>query len=232
MILQKIIASSGYSSRRVAEDLVRRGEVKVNGVTAGVGESADPEKDKITVKGKLINSPAKKIYLKINKPIGYTCTNKRFPGEQNIFDLVNLDDRLFTIGRLDKNSRGLIIITNDGDLAQQLSHPKYNHEKVYKVTTRTFAGDPNLIVKKLSNGVDIGEDDGIVRVKKAQYLQNQTFIITLNEGKKRQIRRMFQVLGLEVFDLQRISFAGLELGALKEGQFESLSSEEINKLKI
>ena len=232
IIIQKIIASSGYSSRRTAEDLIRRGVVKVNGDVALVGETADPERDRIVVSGNLINSAAEKIYLKLNKPLGYTCTNKSFPNEKNIFDLVKIPDRLFAIGRLDKNSRGLIILTNDGDLTQKLSHPRYNHEKIYKVKVRQLVGDPNLITKKLSVGVNIGEEDGIVQVKKVHYLQNQTFIITLNEGKKRQIRRMFEVLGMEVFDLQRISFAGLELGELKEGRFEYLSTEEIKKLKV
>lgn len=232
IILQKIIASSGYCSRRTAELLIRQGLVKVNKQTAVIGETADPNKDTIIVKGKLIGREAKKIYLKLNKPLGYTCTNKKFSGEKNIYDLINISDRLFAVGRLDKNSHGLIILTNDGELTQKLAHPRYNHEKIYKVKIKKLTDEADKIIKKLTAGIDIGEGDGRVRVKKAQYLQNKTFIITLNEGKKRQIRRMFGALGMDVFDLERTSFAGLELGDLKEGKFEYLNQEEINKLKI
>ena len=108
MILQKAIAESGYCSRRKAEELIRNGKVEINGSPAFIGEQADPEKDKITIQGHLLPKPEKKIYLMLNKPLGYTCTNRRFPNEKNVFDLVNLPNRLFTIGRLDKNSRGLI----------------------------------------------------------------------------------------------------------------------------
>lgn len=232
IILQKIIASSGYCSRRTAELLIRQGLVEVNDQLAVVGETADPDKDKIIVRGKLIGQEVKKIYLKLNKPLGYTCTNKKFPGEKNIYDLLDISDRLFAVGRLDKNSHGLIVLTNDGELTQKLAHPKYNHEKVYKVKIRKLVDEADKIIKKLGAGVDIGEGEGQVRVKRAQYLQNQTFIITLNEGKKRQIRRMFGALGMDVFDLERISFAGLELGDLNDGQFKYLSSEEIKKIKI
>lgn len=232
IILQKIIANSGYSSRRKAEELIRTEQVKINGRVAQIGEQADPEKDKITINNKLIPGTPKKIYLKLNKPLGYTCTNRAFKNERNIFDLVRLPDRLFAVGRLDKDSRGLVLLTNDGDLAQRLAHPRFEHEKIYEVRVREAVARPDLIIKRLTGGIDIGEDDGIAKAKRADYLQNSFFVITLNEGKKRQIRRMFQVLDLTLADLKRVNLAGLSLGSLQEGAWSYLTEEEIKNLKI
>ncbi len=232
MILQKAIAMSGYSSRRHAEELIREGHVKINGALAILGEQADPAKDKITINGRLIPSLEEKVYIILNKPIGYTCTNRHFHNEKNIFDLVDSPARLFTVGRLDKDSRGLVLLTNDGDLTQKLSHPKFESEKDYEIKIRDEVINPELVIKKLLTGVDIGEGDGIVKAKRAKYLQKDLFVITLNEGKKRQIRRMFDTLGTRVIDLKRISLGGLTLGDLPEGRWDYLSEEEINKLKI
>jgi len=230
IILQKIIALSGYSSRRKAEELIREERVKVNGVTALIGETADPLEDRITINGRLISSIEEKIYVILNKPIGYTCTNRSFPNEKNIFDLVNLPSRLFAVGRLDKDSRGLVLITNDGDLTQKLSHPKFESEKDYEVKIRDEVINPEMVIKKLLTGVDIGDDDGVVKAKRAKYLQNDLFVITLNEGKKRQIRRMFAVLGTRVADLKRTRISNLTLGNLPEGKWDYLEPEEINNL--
>jgi len=231
MVLQKAIAESGYSSRRKAEEIIRGGHVKVNGHEALIGDLADPEKDKITISGRLISKPEEKVYIMLNKPLGYTCTNRRFTGEQNIFDLVNLPIRLFAVGRLDKDSRGLVLLTNDGDLTQKISHPKFEHDKEYEVRIRDDVVNPELVIKKLLTGVDIGEGDGTVKAVRAKYLQNGLFRITLNEGKKRQLRRMFAVLGTRVNDLRRISISGLELEDLPEGKWDYLSNEEVAKLK-
>jgi pseudouridine synthase len=197
-----------------------------------LGEQADPNKDKITVNGRLIPEIEKNVYIMLNKPIGYTCTNRHFHNEKNIFELVDLPVRLFTVGRLDKDSRGLVLLTNDGDLTQKLSHPKFESEKDYEVKIRDEVVNPEMVIKKLLSGVDIGEGDGIVRAKRAKYLQNELFVITLNEGKKRQIRRMFEVLGTRVSDLKRVSLGGLSLGDLPEGRWDYLNEEEINNLKI
>jgi len=231
MVLQKAIAESGYSSRRKAEEIIRGGHVKVNGHEALIGDLADPEKDKITISGRLISKPEEKVYIMLNKPLGYTCTNRRFTGEQNIFDLVNLPIRLFAVGRLDKDSRGLVLLTNDGDLTQKISHPRFEHDKEYEVRIRDDVVNPELVIKKLLNGVDIGEGDGAVKAVRAKYLQNGLFRITLNEGKKRQLRRMFAVLGTRVNDLRRISISGLELEDLPEGKWDYLDKEEVEKLK-
>lgn len=231
IILQKIIAGSGLCSRREAERLIKAGKVKVNGQKAVVGELADPEIDEIRVSGRLLPQTEKKIYIKLNKPVGYTCSNRRFPGEKNVFDLVRTKERLFSVGRLDKDSRGLLLLTNDGAWAQKLSHPRFGQEKRYEVKLREPFENPKMAAKKLLSGFDIGEGDGRVKAAGARYLQNDLFIITLNEGKKRQIRRMFQKLGAHVVDLKRISFGALELGDLPEGRFEYLNPNAIDSLR-
>lgn len=231
MILQKAIATSGYCSRRKADELIRAEFVRVNGEMATIGDSADPEKDLISVKGKTLAGPEKKIYIKLNKPLGYTCTNKKFKEEKNIFDLVTIPERLFAVGRLDKDSHGLVLLTNDGDMAQRLAHPRFQHEKMYEVKVREELKNPQAVMNKLMKGMDIGEGDGMARIKSVKYLQDRVFIITLTEGKKRQIRRMFDFLGLRVIDLQRIGLAGLGIGILKEGAWSYLSKEEVEKLK-
>ena len=231
MILQKAIANSGYSSRRKADELIRNGHVKVNGQLALIGDQADPMIDKITVKGSLIQGEEKKVYVILNKPLGYTCTNRKFKDEKNIFDLVDLPERLFAVGRLDKDSHGLILLTNDGDLTLKLSHPRFAHDKEYEVKIRDEVVNPDLVIKKLLSGVEIGDGDGIVKAVRAKYLQNDLFVITLNEGKKRQIRRMFEALGTRVVDLKRTRISSLTLGNLPEGKWDYLDQEEIDELK-
>ena len=153
IILQKIIALSGYSSRRKAEELIREERVKVNGITALIGEKANPIEDKITINGRLISGTEEKIYIILNKPVGYTCTNRSFPNEKNIFNLVDLPNRLFAVGRLDKDSRGLVLITNDGDLTQKLSHPKFESEKDYEVKIRDEVINPEMVIKNLQESL-------------------------------------------------------------------------------
>lgn len=245
IILQKIIATSGYCSRRQAEKLVDTGKVKVNGQVASPGDLADPAIDKITVKGVPISGAAEKVYIKLNKPAGYTCTNRRFPDEQNIFDLVRIPERLFAVGRLDKDSRGLVLLTNDGELTQRLAHPRFEHAKVYEVKVSAKMKIPASVTGQLVKGVELGEGEGLGRAKRAslreilqstrqpdgEYLQKALFIITLSEGKKRQIRRMFQALQMHVTDIKRVDLAGLKLGELPEGRWEYLSPEELAMLK-
>jgi pseudouridine synthase len=236
-VLQKVIADSGLASRREAEKMIKMGSIKINGKLAILGDRADIEKDIITFRGKPLPKSAGKIYIKLNKPVGYTCTNRSFPGEQNIFQLISLKDRLFSIGRLDKDSRGIIILTNDGDLAQKISHPKLQHEKIYEVRLFQQRGENfsdyegRQIAYLLTKGVEIGEGDGIVKAKKAEYSQENRFIVILGEGRKRQIRRMFGGLKLRVADLQRTNFAGIGLGGIKEGEWRNLSPQEVEKLK-
>jgi pseudouridine synthase len=247
IVLQKFIAESGYCSRRKAEELIRQSteahknaSVLVNGLQPELGMKVD-EQDEVKVFGKLINLPNAKIYLKLNKPVGYVCTNKSFMEEKNIFQLLPRNfNNLIISGRLDKNSRGLLLLTNDGDLVARLTHPRYEHEKEYIVTIFNFPACADAsagrqfsifnITKAFKLGINIGEGEGIVRVKKIESLGENRFKIVLTEGKKRQIRRMFRALGLEVKDLVRTRIGSLELGNLKEGAWAYLTKEEIDGL--
>ena len=203
--------------------VVRNGHVKVNGLVALLGEQADPIKDKITVNGHLIPQAEEKVYVMLNKPLGYTCTNRRFANEKNIFDLVQLPYRLFAVGRLDKDSRGLILLTNDGDLTLKLSHPRYEHEKEYEVTTQELPTDSQL--DHLRTGVEIATGTTFP----AQVKQRDGKVrITIHEGKKRQVRRMFSTVGLTVSNLKRIRINKLLLPAnLNPGNFKLIKKEEI-----
>jgi pseudouridine synthase len=231
VILQKYIAEAGHFSRRQAEELIRASKVKINGEIAELGMRAD-ENDEIKVNGKLLGLAKQKIYIKLNKPIGYVCTSRRFKGEKNIFELIKTRQRLFAVGRLDKESRGLVLLTNDGDLSQKLAHPKFEHEKEYVVSIKNeeLRIKNEDIIKIFKSGVDIGEGDGIVKVKDAEFLGDDKFKVVLTQGKKRQVRRMFKKIGLEVEDLLRTRIGNLKLGSLEEGRTELLSGEDVKKI--
>lgn len=225
--LQKVIAESGYCSRRKAEELIAAGKVKVNNKVAEPGQPV-ASGDQITIDSKPLKRQLKKIYIALNKPKGYTCTSRRFKGEKNIFDLVNVDERLFIVGRLDKNSHGLVILTNDGDYAQKMTHPRYHHEKVYEVTVKTPLRKGKVeedYYKDVSSCLTKGimDDGDFLIAKKVIYLGNNKFRITLTEGKKRQLRRMFASLGLKVTDLIRTRIGKVKLGDLKEGESKLLT---------
>ena len=229
IVLQKYIAESGYSSRRQAEDMIRRGKVKVNKKTAELGMRVN-ESDEIIVEDKKLKPVVKKIYIVLNKPIGYTCTNRKFKDEKNIFELVDVKERLFAAGRLDKNSRGLVILTNDGGLAEQLTHPRFEHEKEYLIKLKVENKKLKVeeIIKSFKKGMDIGENE-TGKVKNVEFLGDKKFKIILTEGKKRQIRRMFKVLGLEVSDLIRVRVGSIGLGNLQTGKWRYLKKDETIK---
>jgi pseudouridine synthase len=226
-VVQKIISNSGFCSRRKAEFFIINKKVKINGEIAELGDRASSE-DKILVNNKKIIPQKEMLYIKMNKPKGYTCTNREFHQEKNVFDLIKTKEKLIIVGRLDKNSRGLVLLTNNGELAQKLTHPSFRIYKKYIVELKTENNLDERAVKKikekLKRDLDIGEDDGLVWVEKSEYLGNNKFSITLGQGKKRQIRRMFAILGYEIKDLLRTAIGNLELGDLKEGKWEHISS--------
>ena len=233
IVLQKFIADSGLCSRRQAEQLIREGKVLVNNKEAELGMKADTD-DEVVVDGQAINTAPDKIYIKLNKPKGYTCTNRKFKHEKNIFDLVDVKDRLFAVGRLDKDSRGLVLLTNDGELTQKLTHPRFQHEKEYVIQLKSKEFPPNekwfkderveSIIKIFEKGIDIGEGDGVVIANEIAYVGDYKFKMVLTQGKKRQLRRMFKLLGYDILDLTRVRIGKVELGNLKEGKWERVSS--------
>jgi 23S rRNA pseudouridine2604 synthase len=241
IVLQKFIADSGHCSRRQATELIKAGKVKVNGRVAEPGLKVFIN-DEVRIGRKKIGPAAEKIYIIINKPEGYVCTNRSFKNEHNIFELLvssgqELKQRLFVVGRLDKNSRGLVLLTNDGELAQRIAHPSFRHEKQYEVRiSKLHTPIPKSriseIIDNFTKGIKI--DGKPVKAKRVQYLGDYRFSLVLTQGMKRQIRRMFAAVGLKVTDLKRTRIGcqgrGIELGGLKCGQWRKLSLSEIKKL--
>ncbi len=222
MLLQKYIAQSGYCSRRKAEKLIKEGKVILNGEIAKIGSKVN-EGDKVIIEGKKIKLPKELIYIILNKPVGYVCTSRKFKKEKNVFDLLPIKEKLSFAGRLDKDSHGLVLLSNDGDLIQMLSHPRYEHEKEYIVKIKNEQNlSQDVIIEKFIKGIDIGDGDGIVLAKSIKYLGNNKFKIILTSGKKRQIRRMFKALNCEVLDLKRIRIGNIKLGKLKSGEWKKI----------
>ena len=210
--LQKFIADSGYCSRRKAEKLIEQKKVKVNRKFATIGMRVD-KKDTVVVEGRVILPKKESIYIKLNKPKGYVCTHRKVVGEKNIFSLINIEERLFVVGRLDKESRGLVLLTNDGDFAHKLTHPSFSHEKEYRVK---LSKEINEEIKgKLKKGVDIKEKTP-AKMKEIERIGAKEYKVILTEGKRRQIRRMFEVFSCTVIDLKRVRIDRYKLGNLKE----------------
>lgn len=224
--MQKFISDAGLCSRRQAELLIRQGKVKVNGHAAELGMRADAG-DIVLVNGKKISSRGlDHIYIALHKPAGYTCTSREFKNEQNVFSLVKVKERLFVVGRLDKDSTGLVILTNDGQWAQRVTHPKYRHEKEYIVRLAT---DKKISVNQACTLVDILQkgvhlaDNSVGRAQAVKYLGDGVFNMILTQGKKRQIREMFASLGYKVVSLLRTRIGDVLLNDLAEGQWQYIS---------
>lgn len=228
--LQKLIAAAGLCSRRAAEELLRAGRVSVNGQTAELGGKADPEKDAVAVDGCPLPRPEKSVCILLNKPRGYVTTLSDERGRPTVAELVrDVGVRLFPVGRLDLDSEGLLLMTNDGALMQRLIHPSFEVNKTYLVTV---AGDVGHAARKLSA---IRELDGeSIRPAEVTCLQRGTetavLRMVIHEGKNRQIRRMCQACGLSVKRLRRIGEHTLELGELEPGKWRYLTERELQEL--
>lgn len=224
--INKYIADAGICSRRNADRLIAEGKVLVNGVVAESGMKVT-KKDKIVVDGKSIKCADAKVYLLFNKPVGIVCTADK-KEKNNIIDYIHYQTRIMYAGRLDKESEGLMLMTNDGDLIDALMRAKNAHEKEYIVTVNSPI-DKNFIYE-MRNGVYLEELDVTTRKCKATIIDGRTFRITLTEGHNRQIRRMCEALGKEVISLKRVRIVNLLLGELAVGKYRNLTREEMRTL--
>lgn len=233
--LQKIIANSGICSRRAAEELLLKGKVSVNGTYIHeLGIKADAHVDKIVVDGRILPKPQSLTYL-LYKPKGVVSSTKKQKNEKIVTELVPKSPTVYPVGRLDKDSEGLLLLTNNGELANTLSHPSHGHTKTYFVKTRwqdkTKTYTSEEIVKKLLKGVKLG--DGLAKADKVEIEAKEggfELIITVREGRNHLIRRMCATVGLDVLLLRRIRLAHLVLGSLKSGQYRLLSNHEVTTL--
>lgn len=230
--LQKLIAAAGLASRREVERWIASGRVTVNGRPAALGDAADPAVDRIEVDGRQLAAAGKLFYVLLNKPAGYVTTARDPQGRSVVTDLVSdIPARLFPIGRLDLTTEGLLLLTNDGELANRLAHPKHQVEKTYLARVRGVLADETR--RQLEKGVLL--DDGLTlpaRVAKVRATGSHCwFEITIREGRNRQVRRMCEAVGHSVSRLKRIRFAFLELGDLPAGSYRHLSAAEVAALK-
>lgn len=230
--LQKILAQMGIASRRGAEEIILEGRVTVNGEPAVLGMKADPGKDHIKLDGKLLTKPEPKVYLMINKPRGVITTLSEQEDRPTIRNFIQkIRYRVFPVGRLDYDSEGLLLLTNDGDFAHSILHPSKKIPKTYHVKIKGFLEDDQI--QKLRKGIKL--QDGITQPAKAKKLrkaeENSWVEITIYEGRKRQIRRMLDKVGHPVLKLKRIKINGIELGELAPGEIRYLTPEEVSKIK-
>lgn len=228
--LQKILASRGVCSRRKAEELIAAGRVTVNGAVALLGQSADPDKDEIQLDGTPLPSGGDYVYIMLHKPRGYVTTLSDEKGRANVTQLVDCGTRVYPIGRLDMDSEGLLLLTNDGEFANHLMHPKAEVNKTYEVWVTHFYPGAD---KKLEQPISI--DGYTIKPPQVKILGTQgktaKLRITIHEGRNRQIRRMCQTAGIHVTRLRRISEGEVTLGDLPKGKWRHLTEDEVTLLK-
>ncbi|MGV8150471.1 MAG: pseudouridine synthase [Candidatus Woesearchaeota archaeon] len=219
--VQKIIANAGYCSRRHAEELISKGKVLVNGKRIKLGDKADPEKDEIIANDEVIKK-SRPIYIMLNKPKHYEATLA--PNTKSVLQLIPITERIFPVGRLDKNTTGLLLLTNDGDFANKITHPRYEKEKTYyvKLDKRIEERD----VKKIEQGINL--QDGWIKAKIKMYQKDQVEV-TIHEGKKHIIKRLFFKQGYYVTELSRVRIGKLKLD-VKIGKWRYLKPKEVEEL--
>jgi 23S rRNA pseudouridine2605 synthase len=223
--LQKFLSNAGVASRRHAEELILQGAVTINGRLAQIGDKVDAGKDRVELRGKPIQPEAQAFYIAVNKPKGYISSRSDPQGRKSVYDLLpeELRNKVWTVGRLDFLTEGLLLFTNDGELTQALAHPRHEHEKEYEVGVDRPPA--RLQLDQLRAGVEIGEGERThpARVR----LQGGKVYMTIHEGKKRQIRRMFEAVGLKVENLRRIRVNKLLLGELPSGKFRLIRKSDV-----
>ncbi len=227
MRLQKFLSAAGVCSRRKGEEYIQAGKITVNGnVATQLGSRVDTDKDRVEFQGNLVTLTQKEIYIALHKPMGYvtSCNQKN---QKIVLDLIGVKERVYPVGRLDKDSTGLLLLTNDGSLHQKLSHPSYNHEKEYDVSVELPISDKDL--QRMSEGVCVlgrKTRSAIVTRRSEKRVQ-----IILKEGRNRQIRRMVEEIGNRVTKLKRVRIATISLGELKVGKWRYLTKNEIKTLR-
>lgn len=229
--LQKYMADNGIASRRKSEELIKSGKVKVNGHRAEIGQKINPKKDIVSVKGKKIQKDDRLYYIMLNKPRGYVTTTKDELGRKSVLSLINgIDARIYPVGRLDRDSEGLLLLTNDGEFTNALTHPSHSVRKVYAVTIKPVVEEYKI--KSLESGVVIdGKKTAPCSVKIVETRDDRMLLeFSINEGRNRQIRKMCESIGCEVIRLKRISEGDVTLDGLKVGQWRHLETKEIKRL--
>jgi 23S rRNA pseudouridine2605 synthase/23S rRNA pseudouridine2604 synthase len=222
MRLQKFLSAAGICSRRKGEEFIKAGRVSVNGqIIVELGTKIHPETDQVSFDGNPIKYEQPLVYIALNKPVDFV-TSCRHPGEKIVLELVDITQRVYPVGRLDKDSTGLLLLTNDGRLHHQLSHPSFDHEKEYDVTVAKPITDGAL--QKMATGLPMMGSK--TRPAKVQRIASRQFRIILKEGKNRQVRRMVRKVGNRVKILRRIRVAGIKLGRLPLGKWRYLTEKE------
>ena len=232
MRINRFLSESGVASRRASDKLIQEGRVKINGKVCKLGDSVDENSDIVTVDGKKIELSAVRRYYIMNKPKGYVCTVSDDKGRKTVMDLLPADiGRVYPVGRLDYDSEGMLLFTDDGDLAFRLTHPKNEVPKTYLVKIEGEVTE--IALNKLRSGVELdGKLTNRSKIKIVETDKKYTKLhITVNEGRNRQVRRMFETIGKEVIFLKRIKIGDLSLGSLERGKVRRLSTEEVFYLK-
>jgi 23S rRNA pseudouridine2605 synthase len=228
--LQKVLAHAGIASRRAVEEMIEAGRIRVNGERARLGQRVDPDKDEVEIDGSRVPLRADLRYFLLNKPVGVVSTASDPEGRPTVLDVIDREERVWPVGRLDIDSEGALLLTNDGELTHRLTHPSFEVAKVYVVEVRGAVGPK--VIRALLKGVEL--DDGPARVAKAHILEQtrgDTLIeIVLTEGRNRVIRRMLEELGFAVVALVRVAIGPLRLGRLKSGSYRTLGPAEVGEL--
>ena len=231
--LQKYLASAGVASRRKCEDLILDGKIEVNGkIITELGTKIDPKKDEVKYNGKIVKSEEEKVYILLNKPIGYVTTAKEQFGRDMVLDLVKVNKRIVPVGRLDMYTSGALILTNDGEFVNKLTHPSHEIDKTYNVTVKGIVTKEEI--ENLKKGVLI-DDDYITKPAKVKILKIDEekkisrIQITIHEGKNRQVRKMCEAIGKKVLALHRCKIGNIDVKSLKLGEWRYLSKKEVEK---
>ena len=229
--LQKILASRGVASRRKAEEMITQGRVTCNGKTASLGDRADPAQDEILLDGRPLPSSPQYVYIILNKPRGFVTTLSDEKGRRDVSELVaDCGVRVYPVGRLDMDSEGLLLFTNDGDFANTLMHPKHEVQKTYDVLVSGYTpgGEERLRRPIMLDGYTIREPKVMLRSVNGDWA---VISVTIHEGRNRQVRRMCQAAGMQVMRLRRVTEGTLKLGQLPLGKWRHLTEEEVNSLR-